>query len=163
MTARNQEALRFTHQALRALFTYEPETGRLRRIKTEPGLKAYPLYPKIDGKPMRLRLAVWLWHHPEAPDFIVPVDGDMENTRIENLRGESSSEKTLRVFKNKVRDGNTAGLKYIHFRRDRQASPWLVRINVKGEEIYIGAYPSRGEAIAARDRALEHYGKRGDA
>jgi hypothetical protein len=143
-----------THNEIRALFSYEPDTGMLRRVVG--GRKPYPwrgigkdrrylAFSYGKGKSIYLHRAVWLWHHDELPPMLDHIDGDTRNCRIENLRPCTSAQNQ---YNSPRKRHNRAGLKGV-VHRVGYRMPWQARITVNGKVILLGRFATPGEAHAA--------------
>lgn len=151
-----------TQALLKELFTYEAETGLLRRISG--GRKLYPwrgagedrkyLLTQIRAEPIYLHQAVWLYHYGWLPKYIDHRDRDTKNCRIENLRPATNAQNQ---YNSTIKRTNQCGFKGVrlHIRGGRK--PYQAKIVFEGKQISLGYYATPGEAGAAYAAALPKY------
>jgi hypothetical protein len=159
------EPLPLTQSRLKELLHYDPETGVFRWKTREdspfsrPGITASwntkyagkiagvstegRVKISIDGRQEYAHRLAWLYVHGGIPsDTIVPKNGAIADTRLENLMPATVSEHH-RLFP--VRRDNLTGYKGVTPSRGRFAA----RIRINGRHTHIGVYDSAAEAHAA--------------
>lgn len=142
----NSKREQLTQARLKELVIYDPETGYLlskrdfttlkigQRIGTMHGNSRIA---SIDGRRISVNRLVWLFHHGKLPaGYVLAIDGDPLNSRIENLKIKASREK----------QANTRISKNVH----RVRGGFMVRIGRR----YIGFRKTQEDAIRLRDECL---------
>lgn len=142
-----------TQQELKALFVYEPETGRLRR--TTGGRSPYPWrgvgkhrryqIARVRGEDVYLHRMVWLYHYGYQPTMLDHIDGDPTNNRIENLRECTNAQNQ---YNGPKKCNNKSGFKGVVFRTGYR-KPWQARITVGGKAVLLGRFDTPEGAAAA--------------
>jgi hypothetical protein len=142
-----------TAERLRALLSYDPDTGIFTWIKSRRGHRAGRVAGSrmligyraigIDGvKYYAHRLAVLhqtgRWHEAQVDH----INGDRVDNRWCNLRGATNSQNAANT---PPRSNNTLGLKGV----SRNGKGWRARIVQSGREIHLGTFASPEEASAA--------------
>ncbi|QQK04793.1 HNH endonuclease [Burkholderia anthina] len=151
---------RYTADALRELFTYEPDTGILRwKVDRPRGVKAGDeagcafiascgkKYRRISirGKYHGAHLVIWCLQTGVWPDHEIDHrDNDGLNNRWANLRAATRKQNS----KNRTMpSNNTSGYKGVNF--DKKARKWVAQIGSDGKKIYLGRFEDPKEAHAA--------------
>lgn len=96
------------------------------------------------------RIAMCLYNGEWPSGDVDHVNGIRNDNRISNLRAVSARE-NLWNMKCHRDDNKTPCILFDPRYKNR---PWRSRIHHNGNRIYVGAFPTKEEAIAARDRAL---------
>lgn len=156
-----------TQDVLRALLTYNPDTGEFTRNTTGyaatdaryAGRSAgyingngYVVVSIFNRRHRAHRLA-WLYMTGEWPERDVDHrDGDRQNNRWDNLRAATRSEN---IHNMGLRPRNTSGRKGACF--DARRGKWLAQITVNGKHLHLGRFDTREEAGDAYDAAAAKY------
>lgn len=100
----------------------------------------------IDGVHYMAHRVVWMLVYGEEPIEIDHIDGDRSNNRLGNLR---SVDRGMNMKNKALYLNNTSGIVGVEFhKRDKV---WIARIGVgDGEQIHLGNFKTREEAIACR-------------
>lgn len=116
---------RITRQWLEKTYEYDPEWGRFRVTqKTATKLRVGELagwfhkrtnrwYLSLQGAPVSMAIAVWVWHTGEYPPrHVYPINGNPIDTRIENLalRGDILALREPRVSSEQMTDEELQGV-----------------------------------------------------
>lgn len=144
----------FLASDLRKRFSYDPDTGVLRRNFTYGVKRGVVNFRKvkIDGITILTPRLIWLLVYGYWPDVLIDhKDRDITNNRINNLR-EASYEQNAQ---NKACK-NIHGLKGITF-KPGEKSPWMARIQYNGSRITLGHFITKGAAAEAYAKAAEKY------
>lgn len=101
------------------------------------------------------RLA-WAIHYGAWPRFEIDhIDGNRDNNRIKNLREVNHTENSRNA---KLSKWNTSGVCGVHYSSECTNNPWYAKIRHDGENIYLGYFATKKEAIRARKDAESKYG-----
>ena len=161
-------------QLLQQIMAYDPETGALvwkerpldlcksdrerRRWNTRHAGKP-ACFPRPQGYlgclvykvPISAHRAAWALHYGEWPNVIDHINGDRADNRIANLR---SVDKAENAKNRRMHPANKSGaLGVIAHRKG-----WRAYITHKYQQIHLGVFPTKDEAIAARREAEAKYG-----
>jgi hypothetical protein len=141
-------------EALRFNFTYDPESGEIKRIK---GGRAFVsldshgyLQGRVNGVLVLAHRAAWALHYGTWPDGQIDhINGQRDDNRLENLRIVSATDNARNA---KVRSDSSTGHPGVgwHSRYNK----WIARIGIKGRQKTLGYYASLADAVSAR-RAAE--------
>lgn len=112
----------------------------------------YPM-GSVLGEPYRAHRVIWKMITGEEPAMIDHINGDRADNRLQNLRPATHAEnlRNCRMSKN-----NTSGANGV--RLDDKTGLWHAQIMVNYKTINLGLFPSRDEAIAARQNANSRFG-----
>jgi hypothetical protein len=153
-----------------SLLRYNPRTGELtwrapapsgRRpgdIAGAAGGRKHFLRIKVvvDGHPAYAHHIAWLLMTGRWPKTLITFrDGDGTNCRWRNLM--ATTIKRLHTH-NRIYRNNTSGYRGVNWHSVMRK--WFARIKVDKREIFLGYFPSKKGAIAARKRAAKRYGYR---
>jgi HNH endonuclease len=94
---------------------------------------------------------IWKLMTDVDPIQVDHIDGDRSNNRWENLRDVTASENRRNTAR---RSNNTSGVVGVHW--NKQIKKWSASIVLK--TVYLGAFDSFDEAVAARNAAAVEYG-----
>lgn len=155
-----------TQENLKALLHYNPETGRFTwvvnygghieygkeaggiDVDTRPGGKTYLRVTLYKQMFFMHRLA-FLYMTGEFPKNVVDhIDGNGINNKWSNLRDVTIAENNRN---NKKRIDNTSDVTGVSWNKKNEN--WNVNINHEGQQIHLGTFDSKQEAIAARKSA----------
>lgn len=152
-----------THDQIRALFDYEPDTGMLRRREGTGGRVPYPwrgigkgqryLAATVNRRHIYLHRAVWLWHHESLPEQIDHINGDFRDNRIENLRPCTTAQNQYNA---PIKSHNRCGFKGVVYRTGYR-NPWQARITVNKKVVLLGRFQTAEEAHAAYVEGAKRY------
>lgn len=145
-----------THERLRELLEYNPDTGVFtwrvgRRGTAWKGSVAGTVndgYVRIgvDGEIYRAHLLVWLWKKGVFPSSEIDHrDGNTTNNRFLNLREATKSENQQN---GKLRNNNTSGYTGVSWQATKQL--WVAYITVNTKRITLGRSRSFETALALR-------------
>lgn len=140
---------------LRATFSYDPETGEIRRKRLNRVVRM--LAPDrhttigIDGRTYTAAAIAWALHHGEWPAANIRVlNRDFSDLRIANLQAMTHAQRTV---VGRVRRDNTSGFPGVcwdaHFRK------WRSYAGLDGRLLSLGCYDSFADAVASRDAAAK--------
>lgn len=144
-----------TQKLLKALLTYEPETGVFRRHSGgragPPGSIAGRLHPEgyryifVSGKQYRAaRLAVLYMTGSWPPDQVDHRNRNTSDDRWSNLRlaTQSQNKANSSMYRN-----NTSGFTGVYWDADR--GHWRAKTKINGKRKWLGRFKTREEAHAA--------------
>ena len=167
LTAKERETEELAEK-VREHLSYDASTGVLYRIRDTRWWKGGQIETGIrtdsDGctykqvgiggeKVMAHRLA-WLLYYKEWPDGQLDhQDGNGLNNRIDNLRCVTNMINAMNQKKNKR---NTSG--FVGVRKHAQDDRWQARIYNNGEEVYLGIFKTKEQAVEARRIASIKFG-----
>lgn len=155
-----------SNERLNELFTYNPETGELRRKVSRSGAgKVGSLAGTVD-KLNGYRLVgvdriLYKAHRicfKMATGFDVGVfeidhiNGDRLDNRLSNLRMVSTA---TNLRNQKRRGNNTSGHTGVSF--NKQLKKWDVRIHSNNKQFYLGSFTEKEDAVAVRKEAEKKY------
>ena len=157
-----------TAARVRELLSYAPSTGEFRwkasqgtkkagsvagrEHTTQSGKKYWEI--RVDSKLYQAHRLAWLITHGEfPPEQIDHIDGNGLNNRIENLRSVSNAENQRNQRK---KSNNTSGVTGISWHKLTQK--WMAHIRVNRQQIHLGYFTDKSEAVAARQAAEAKYG-----
>lgn len=144
-----------SQETLRAIISYDAETGDFRWLLSKGRAQAGSLAGAIDTQGYRLiglngrlyrahRLA-WFWTYGEWPTkHLDHINGDPLDNRLANLREATDAENNCNRGPTKK---NKAGIKGVWWRYDR--SKWCAQIRVNGKSRHLGHFDSAEDAHAA--------------
>lgn len=151
-----------TYDEVRALFDYEADTGRLRRLGAR---KPYPwrgagkdrryLITSIGNRTYYAHRLVWLYHHGFLPKMVDHIDGDTKNNRIENLR---ECDNAQNQYNSRRKHNNRSGYKGVAFCKGYR-KPWRARIVVNKAPVDLGYFDTPEQAALAYAEGAECYAK----
>lgn len=170
-------------ELLRKLLRYDPETGQLfwrarpvslfraghfsaehNAAKWNTRYAGKPTTPSlgsegyarctINGRLYHAHRIIWALHYGEWPEGCIDhINRDRADNRISNLRVVTVAENN----KNRsLQTNNTSGVAGVCWKACR--SLWRAQINHHGEVLWLGDFPKRRQAIAARRDAERRYG-----
>lgn len=145
-------------ETIRKEFFYDPELGRLRRIrKTFGGLRSptknksscgYYLVQHKNQEYAEHRV-IWAYFHGKWPDGVIDhIDRDRTNNRIENLRDVPN---WLNLQNRDANKNSTTGVKGVF----RYGAKWRYQFEFNGTRYQARGFKTIEEASQARDRAYE--------
>lgn len=125
--------------------TYDPTTGTLSRDgKTLPPQR----FVRFDGQSRPAARVAWILHHGRDPvGYVVCLDGNLPNLRLENLALRSRSQMRLTQ---RTPAKNTSGVKGVSWSRRR--GKWMAHITYRGSKLNLGYFRDIGEA----DRTVQN-------
>ena len=89
---------------------------------------------------------IWLLVYGEWPDNQIDhIDGDGANNRLDNLRQATNAENARNAKRNRKNTSGTTGVDWY-----KKAAKWRARVRFDGEEIVLGYFADKAEAIQAR-------------
>ncbi|MBA4754598.1 MAG: HNH endonuclease [Sphingobium sp.] len=158
-----------SQEALRSLFDYDNESGCLSyRLRDNPRFnKAWAgkiaghmtnrgyVQIYLDGRKIWAHRAIWKMFHGYDPREIDHINGNKSDNRLSNLREVDRTQNNINI---KRRTKNSSGVTGVHW--SKVASKWVAQIIVDKKTKYLGQFPTKLEAIAARrgaERALGYH------
>lgn len=170
-----------SHELLRRLFIYEPETGKLYWAKRTPDVFTDGLVGKnakcsrwntrwagkeafangsvgyrnghVLGVPLLAHRVIWVIVNGEWPDQIDHIDGDRSNNKVENLRSVTPAENAKNRCLHPHNKSGYSGVCWISPR-----GVWEASIVSQGSRHFLGYFESKADAIQARQRAERKLG-----
>lgn len=153
-------------ERLHELFRLDPERGLLiRKIsvssRAQSGEIAGSLHKasgyrfvNVDSVKYREHVLIWYMLYGEwLPRQIDHEDRDRGNNRPLNLRRATESQQRQNMA---IRCDNTTGARGVHF----QAGAFVARVQINGEERYLGRFKRfEDAAFATRQARLQYYGE----
>jgi hypothetical protein len=153
-----------THERLRELFSYNPETGLMTRLKptahrTKTGdviTRVEPLgytVVQIDKKIYKVHRLAWLYMTGEWPKEIDHINGIRNDNRWCNLRKATRSQNQIN---GRIRSNNKTGYKGVSI----QSGKYLAVLYVNKKAIRLGTFDTAELASEAYLSAAKmHYGE----
>ena len=170
-----------TQERLGELLSYDKETGKfirnMKRGRFPAGSEVMPRtderrgwypYIKLDDKTYGLHQLAWLYVNNElivgfrkdSKGMVLDhINGDVSDNRISNLRKVTFAENSRNRTIAKNNKYGSQGLLY-----NEKSDRWIVNIVYNYDNIHLGSYTSKQEAIAARqgaERALGFHDNHG--
>lgn len=157
-----------SYKRVAALLRYDPKTGVLTRRAPAPfgwragavagaagGRKHFQrIKVVVDGYPAYAHHIAWLLMTGHWPKTLITFrDGDGTNCRWRNLM--ATSIKRLHTH-NRLYRNNTSGYRGVGWHSVQRK--WYASIRVDKRAIFLGYFPTKKGAIAARQRAAKRYG-----
>jgi hypothetical protein len=153
------KSVEITPELVREYFDYDPETGRLALRKhmpyqrvavgTEPGHIDNNGYRRVKlfGKRVQAHILIWMHQYGARPVKLIDhINRIKTDNRLSNLRDVSASMNAANRTPNNKAD--FLGVYYYS-----KTDSWSARISVNHQEIYLGWWKTKEEAIAARQAA----------
>ena len=166
MTAINRQREKsLTQERLKELFNYNPETGLFIRLKTtasnalkgsvagSPPGRNY-IHIAIDGNRYAAHRLAFLYMNGAFP--VNQVDHKKhikKDNRWSEMREATNQENGKNRSLNKNNKSGASGVRW-----NKSLQKWLSTIRVNGNEIYLGCFPIKEDAIKARKAADKEYG-----
>jgi len=110
------------------------------------GQRFYVLYHRL----------VWCHYYGKWPESNLVIDhknGDFYDNRIKNLRLVTTAENNRN---RSIPKNNTSG--HLGIRLNKKASKWEAMIGVNGQQLFLGYFKKKEDAIKARKEAEKKYG-----
>lgn len=158
------DTVELTQERLKALVSYDPETGIFRRLRDGGGKRAGDIagcrkrtytMVSVDGRLYRAHLLAFLYMTGTRPLlFVDHRDTDKHNNAWGNLREATKSQNQANVGLSK---SNASGLKGVSRYRPGEAygKPWQASICKDGKTRHLGHFAEKAEAHEAYIRAAE--------
>ena len=155
---------------VRTLFSYDPETGivtnstgrgrasngcesgTVHLCGPTGGNKAYRRV-RLDGKLIYTHRIIWVMMTGKQPNVIDHKDGNGLNNKWENLR---NVDQKTNGKNQKIHNTNTSGTSGVSYRTEN--GKWRARIMVNQNQINLGTFHDKSDAILARKLAEQKYG-----
>lgn len=107
----------------------------------------------ILGKFYMASRVAWFLVNGEWPDCEIDhINGEVSDNRLINLR---QATRSLNCANRSILKSNTSGHKGVGWHK--AVNKWVAKIGVDGKEIYLGAFSSKDDAIAAYTTAAQKY------
>lgn len=156
-----------THAELLSLFSYDPDTGHLIRLKSRGAYKAGQRaggfmrqstgklyrYLLIGEKSYREHRLIWFYVYGKWPFEVDHINGDGTDNRLCNLREVTHEENGKNQ---KLKKNNKSGVSGVHFCKTHVK--WHVSIGVERKRRTIGYYDDFFSAVCARKNAEKMLG-----
>lgn len=146
---------KITAQQVRALFHYDPETGRLwkrlekySKLSDTPHICGYTQVYAFGCTYLAHRL-IWLWVHGEWPEFDIDHINMVKNdNRLANLRAVNRSVNMQNL--RRAHADNASGFLGVTRVKHVHKKPWVAQIRIKGKKTrFLGYYATPEEAHEA--------------
>ena len=157
---------RVTHERLRELLDYDPETGvftwKANRIRVRPGERAGRVLPDgyiaigVDGRRYQAHRLAWLYMTGKWPEGMIDhINLDRQDNRWENLRLATNIQNQANTA---LRSNNTSGFKGVSWHRLEKK--WTANIRRAGKKVWLGYYDTPESAHEAYVMAAsDHHGE----
>ena len=157
--------MKLTHERLKALLNYNPETGIFTRlISSSPNAKVGETvgtrhrtgyeYAMIDYETFAMHRLAWFYFYAVMPTYDIDhINGNKVDNRISNLRdveAKTNAQNEIRARKN-----NKSGYLGVHFRKER--NKWVAQLRVNGKHRRFGSFNTPEEAHQAYLEAKRLY------
>lgn len=154
-----------TQKRLKELLSYDPDTGLFTNRNTRgPKAMAGCIAGSVDshgywqihtyGKVYRAHRLAWLYVYGEFPAHEIDhINGARLDNRLNNLRSVTRAENSRNQG---IRSANTSGVCGVSWYKD--AKKWRADIGHKGNQIHLGSFSDKFEAICARKSAENRLG-----
>jgi hypothetical protein len=157
-----------TPALVRALIAYDPETGMmiwLPRGKAawdaawagKPALNCVGIngyrHGAIHAVGFLAHRVAWALHYGEWPEFIDHINGDRTDNRIANLRSVQWVENGRNYGLSRANKSGHTGVSF-----HKPSGKWRASIAVAGKHVFLGSFPDKESAVAARQTANETHG-----
>lgn len=146
---------------MKNLFCYDSESGVLTWMATGKvaGYRKLGRHIRVGvlGNSLLAHRIIWEMHYGPIPEGleIDHLDRDPHNNRLSNLRLATQSENRCNA---PMRSHNTTGLKGVFW--DLARRKWVSYIGIRGKQINLGRYSTKGlAAVAYAKGALRYHGK----
>jgi hypothetical protein len=147
-----------TQSELHRLFSYDPETGVL--VRRSNGRRVGSLNrPRnrwtvsVNGRRLYQHRVIWCMVYGQWPTCEIDhVNGNSADNRISNLRLADSTQNKWNILRH---GRNTSGHKGVDY--CKKTGRWVARISVYKKRIHLGKFPTKEEAIAAREAAAANH------
>lgn len=138
------------------LFSYEDGflTWKVGNAKTKGKIAGYNnngyYVLKRKGKLYKQHNIIWNMHYGKIEDgcCIDHIDINGLNNKIENLRLSNPSKQ---MFNQKISKRNTSGVRGVSYKK--KDDMWFAKIMIKGNDIHLGAFTDKQDAVKARKKA----------
>lgn len=148
-----------SHARLRAVLSYEPETGEFHWLVNKGNVKAGRLAGKrasngywrikADGKDYPAHRLAWFYVNGRWPEGVIDhINRDPLDNRFCNLREASFAQNQ---YNRTEQRNNTSGFKGVS--RFKKTGKWRAEIMLNGKSHYLGAYETAELASKAYDEA----------
>lgn len=156
-----QKPIEIDIQSARSQFSYDPNTGELwwiggarfnRRIGQRAGYVAGGRSGgywkvKLDGHLLKASRIAWAMYYGEQPPPMVDhINGDRSDDRIANLRAADFRQNAANAKLISTNKSGHRGVRVV-------GKKWRAEITRHKRRLYLGEFPTKGEAIAAYRRA----------
>lgn len=147
---------RITHDRLKSLLIYDPDTGVFTRNGKVAGYAHHSgyRYVGIDKAKITEHRLAWFYCYGVWPVADLDhINRNRSDNRIANLREVSRSENCQNQ---PVRRSNKSGVTGVYYHK--ASGKWAASISIDKRQVHLGVYDTVEEAIAARRAAeKEHY------
>ena len=139
-----------SYEKLHKMFTYNPETGLLKRKRNKQVVgtlngKGY-LDVSIEGKNHRVHRVCYCMYHGYWPENDIDhINQIKTDNRIKNLREVSRS---CNMRNSKLHTNSSSGVKGVSWNKQRKK--WKTYITINNKNIYVGFFKDFDSAVMAR-------------
>lgn len=147
--------------SLQRRLAYDPETGVITETRVagtyRPDKNGYgSVVIGFEGQLYKAHRLAWkIYYGTEPPPVIDHINGDPKDNRISNLRAACFSTNAQNARVRKHNTSSVTGVK-IH----KQSGKFIAQIDVRGERIHLGLFPTIAEAAVVRRAAeIKHHGE----
>jgi len=149
--------LNLTREEVLNLYTYNPDTGELKRscgtVKGQYTAKNNYIRVRYRGKSCAAHKLIWFYMTGSWPDRDIDhIDHDRSNNRWSNLRLVSRTENMRNASLSKANKSGFTGVSWC-----KQQNQWHAQVMVNGKSIKLGRFDKLGDAIEARKAANVKY------
>lgn len=151
-------------ERLRSLVSYNPETGEFTwrdRGDRFSGKRAFNakmasgyLRGRLDGVYHTAHRIAWAYIHGIQPNIIDHINGDKSDNRLINLRSVNTSANASNIELPRRNRSGEIGILEIPGR----PNPWRATVHAQGKCRLMKQFPTKGEAVAARNAVWAQYG-----